>query len=118
MSTRETIDHYFKALESRGAWQDAFSEDVRFTSFISPVREMNGRDAFVEGTKRFYGSIESVEVRELLVDGDRAVALTRYVIRRLGDKPGFRSDVAEVFRVRDSRIVSFGIYFDTAPYPK
>ena len=27
-------------------------------------------------------------------------------------------DVAEIFAVRDARIASFGIYFDTAPFPK
>jgi hypothetical protein len=30
----------------------------------------------------------------------------------------FESDVAELFTVRDGRIESFTICFDTAPYPK
>lgn len=118
MSTRETIERYLAALREHGDWQDLFASETRFTSFTAPVRELNGRDSFVEGTKRFYGSIESLDVRQLIVDGDTAVVLTRYVIRAPGDEPSFKSDVAEVFRVRDSKIVSFGIYFDTAPYPK
>lgn len=38
-----------------------------------------------------------------------------------GHPPGrapFASDVAELFTVRDGKIDSFAIYFDTAPYPK
>jgi hypothetical protein len=31
---------------------------------------------------------------------------------------GFVSDVAEVFRVRDGRIESLEIYFDSAPFPR
>jgi ketosteroid isomerase-like protein len=30
----------------------------------------------------------------------------------------FQSDVAEIFGVRDGRIVSLDIYVDSAPYPK
>lgn len=32
--------------------------------------------------------------------------------------PAFGSDVAEVFGVRDGRITSFDIYFDSSPFPK
>jgi ketosteroid isomerase-like protein len=57
-----------------------------------------------------------MEVRQLTVDGDRAVALTRYQLR--GPTGDFTSDVAEAFGVADGKISSFGIYFDTAPFPK
>jgi ketosteroid isomerase-like protein len=53
-----------------------------------------------------------------MVEDDRAVALTWYQVKSPGNHPSFTSDVAEVYRVRDGKIVSFGIYFDTAPYPK
>ena len=51
------------------------------------------------------------------VDGDKACALTRYQLQRPGS-PAFESNVAEIFRVRDGKIVSFDIYFDSAPFPK
>jgi len=116
--TRETIDNYFAALRQHVGWHDLISEEVHFTSFASPVRELKGRSAFLAGTKRFYASIASFEVREIMVDGDRAVALTRYTIRPGDGRPTFSSDVAEVFTVRDGKIADFAIYFDTAPYPK
>jgi ketosteroid isomerase-like protein len=118
MTTRETIERYYAALRQNGAWQDLLSDEIHFTSFTSPVRELHGREAFLPGTKRFYGSIESFEVRDIITEGDRAIARTRYMIGAPGDRPGFSSDVAEVFTVRDAKIASFGIYFDTAPYPK
>jgi ketosteroid isomerase-like protein len=54
-------------------------------------------------------------VRELMVDADRACALTRYEVRS-EDGGTFTSDVAEIFAVRDGKIDSLAIYFDTAPY--
>jgi hypothetical protein len=43
--------------------------------------------------------------------------LTRYELRR-PDGVVFGSDVAEIFAVREGRIDSLGIYFDSAPFPK
>jgi len=116
MTTRETIEAYFDGLESGRGWQELLSEGMEFTSFASPVRSIAGREAFLEATKRFYSMIDSVQLRELIVADDRGCALTRYELRA-PDGRAFGSDVAEIFSVRGGRIVSFGIYFDTAPYP-
>lgn len=118
MTTRETIDAYFTALATGAGWERYFAADVTFTSFTAPVRELRGHEAFLGGTRRFYGSIRSTDVRRIIVEGDHAVALTRYRIEPPGGRAAFQSDVAEVFDVRDGKIVAFGIYFDTAPYPK
>lgn len=118
MKTRETIDRYYEALRNKREWEPLFADDVRFTSFTSPNRQTNDRSAFVEGTKRFYSMIVSFELRELIVDGDAACGLTRYELQPPNGGPRFSSDVAEIFAVKDGKITSFGIYFDTAPYPK
>jgi len=56
-------------------------------------------------------------VRSLIVDGATACALTRYELQPPRGA-AFQSDVAEIFTVRDGKIDTFGIYFDTSPYPK
>jgi ketosteroid isomerase-like protein len=115
MTTRETIERYFDKLAAKSEWQESFADEMVFTSYISPSKEIKGKAAYLEATKRFYSTIRGVEVRQLLVDGTRAVALTRYQIQQPG-KPLFTSDVAEVFSVTGGKIDSLGIYFDTAPY--
>jgi ketosteroid isomerase-like protein len=117
MNTRETIRAYFDKLQHKQGWESFLSEDVAFTSFTSPIKTAVGRAAYLEATKRFYSTIASVEVKDLLVEGDKACALTRYELQP-PQGPAFRCDVAEVFRVRDGKIASFDIYFDTAPFPK
>ena len=118
MNTRQTIERYYEALRTKSGWSSLFADDVTFTSFTSPNRQTNDRTMFVEGTKRFYSMIVSFELRELIVDGENACGLTRYELQPPNGGPRFSSDVAEIFSVRDGRIKSFGIYFDTAPYPK
>ena len=118
MTTRDTIQSYFASLEQKRDWDAFLSDDMTFTSFTSPIRRVNGRAAYLESTKRFYSMITRLEVRGLMVDGDQACALTRYELQPPSGAPTFNSDVAEVFEVRDGKITSFDIYFDSSPFPK
>jgi ketosteroid isomerase-like protein len=115
MTTRSTIEAYFGALSGGGDWQAFLDEGVVFTSHAGPGKEVTGREAYVESTRGFYSMIRGLEVRQLIVDGDRACATTRYVLERPGGG-SFTCDVAEVFTVRDGMIDSLEIYFDSAPF--
>ena len=116
--TRATVQGYFDALARReDGWQSILADDMVFTSFTSPVKEVRGKGPFLEATRRFYSSIVSLQLRELIVEGGKACALTRYELRAPTGAT-FTSDVAELFTVNDGRIDSFAIYFDSAPFPK
>ena len=81
------------------------------------MKEVAGKTAYLDTTKRFFSMIKSVEVRDVVVEGARACALTRYQLQVPSGQP-FQSDVAELFTVRGDKISSLAIYFDTAPFPK
>jgi ketosteroid isomerase-like protein len=117
MTTKAVIEGYFTTLKQKKGWDSFLAEDMVFTSFTSPVKQVTGKEAYLESTKRFYGGIVTFEVINLLIDGDKACALTRYQLQRPGS-PVFESNVAEVFRIRDGKIVCFDIYFDSAPFPR
>lgn len=118
MSARETIERYFDRLTHKSGWEAFFADDMTFTSFASPNRRVDGKAHYLEATKRFYSTIAGVEVRDLLVDGDRVCALTRYKLQPPNGGQAFQSDVAEIFSVKDAKISALGIYFDSAPFPK
>ena len=117
MTTRAIIDEYFRRLKAKADWSACLADDMVFTSFTSPNKRVEGRAAYLEATSRFYATIVAANVKDLLVDGAKACALTHYDLQAPG-LPAFRCDVAEVFQVRDGKIASFDIYFDAAPFPK
>jgi ketosteroid isomerase-like protein len=117
MSTNEVVRRYFEELSQKGRWESFLADDLRFTSFTSPLKEMRGKTAYLEATRRFFSMVVSVQVRDLIVEGAKACALTRYQLQPPGGSR-FQSDVAELFTVRDDKIDTFAIYFDTAPFPK
>jgi hypothetical protein len=117
-ATRATIERYFQRLEARNGWESSFDDRIAFTSYTSPRKSVEGRDNYLQATKRFYSSIANATVREYIVDGERACVLTRYSVKPPTGAPAFESDVAEIFSVKGDRITSLGIYFDTAPFSK
>lgn len=116
MSTKQTIESYFAALQAEDEWKHHLAEEVEFTNHAAPVRSVAGREAVVDSTSGFYGMIKTVEVRNLIVDGNKACALTQYELRPPVGDP-FTSDVAEVFTVENGKISTFSIFFDSAPFP-
>ncbi len=116
MTTRNTIEGYFAALQARERWDEYLANDMVFTSYTSPVRQVTGRDAYLTSTNGFYSMIKAMEVRDLIVDGDKACALTRYQLHPPVGDP-FTSDVAEIFTVANDKIDTFSIVFDSAPFP-
>src|SRR2546422_11199765 len=103
MTTRETIQGYFNSLQLKKGWEAFLSDDMTFTSFTSPIKQVRGKGAYLEATKRFYSMITAMEVRNLMVDGDNACAFTRYELQPPGG-PAFSSHVAEAFGARDGKV--------------
>lgn len=117
MATTDVIQGYFNSLKQKGDWQSFLADDITFTSYTSPVRKLTGKNAYLEATTRFYSSIISMEVRDIMIDDEKALALTHYELKHPGGNT-FSSDVAEIFTIKNGKIKTFEIYFDSAPFPK
>jgi limonene-1,2-epoxide hydrolase len=117
MTTRDTIQGYFDSLKQKGAWDAFLSDEMQFASFTTPIKRVTGKGEYLEATKRFFSMIKALEIKGVVVDGDRACVLTRYELQPPG-APVFECHVAEVFEVQDGKIKSLDIYFDSAPFQK
>ena len=84
MTTRDTIQGYFSDLKQKTSWDSFLSDDVTFTSFTTPNKGVSGRRAYLEATTRFYSMINALDIRGILVEGNKACVLTRYELRPPG----------------------------------
>ena len=105
MTTRDTIQSYFESLRDKSGWEAVLADDIAFTSFATPIKHVTGKGAYLEATRRFFSMVKALDVNSILVDGERACALTRYELQAPGGS-GFESHVAELFDVRDGKITS------------
>lgn len=113
MTTRETIQRYFDAIHA-GGWESFIADDFVFVN-SNLDRAAHGRAAYVEGAGRFFRATTKVEVKKLIVDGNDASVIARYQVRSPRGTTSL-CDVAEVLSVRDGKIASNAIFFDTAAF--
>ena len=48
MTTKETIEGYFDSLKQKKDWQSFLADDMVFTSFTSPVKQVVGKAGYLE----------------------------------------------------------------------
>jgi ketosteroid isomerase-like protein len=112
MSTRDTIKSYYNSLKQKEGWESFLADEM---TFINNGKQLKGKDAALEGFGRFFSMVQSLEVKELLIEDEKASAVIRYALQSPNGKT-FSSDVAEFITLNNGKFVSFAIYFDTAPY--
>jgi ketosteroid isomerase-like protein len=109
--TRTLLEKYYDTLSKNEGWQSLLSEDVLLTGTV--MKESKGKDLFVHNN--FFRMIKSLNVRQMIVENENAFALVSYdLVSPKGTK--FSSDVAEIWKVKNNKLASLAIYFDTAAF--
>ena len=112
-TTRETITRYYEGIKQKDGWQAFVSDHITFDG--TGVKSTKGKDAYVESTSQFLRVVKTSQVKEMIVEGERACVLMHYeLMSPKGNNAS--SDVAEILLEKDGKIDSSTIYFDTAAF--
>ena len=111
-STKEIIQQYYDAINQKGDWQSLISDDIDFTG---PGPITHSKKEYVDATNRFLKVVRSLKINEFIVEDNKACITVEY---NLQSPKGNTSscEVAEVLMVKDSKINSSCIFFDTAAF--
>ena len=71
MTTKDIIQGYFDSLKQKSGWEAFLADGMAFTSFATPIKQVAGKNAYLESTSRFFSMIAAVEVKDLIVDVGR-----------------------------------------------
>jgi ketosteroid isomerase-like protein len=111
--TREILSKYYEGLSKKGDWHSMLAEDILLTGTIA--KESRGKELFVNNN--FFKLIRGLRVKEIIVEDENACAIVNYdLMSPKGNN--FQSDVAEIWKVKDGKLESLAIYFDTAAFQK
>src|ERR1035437_2482104 len=111
-STKEIIQQYFDAINQKGDWQSLISDDIDFTG---PGQITHTKEEYVKATGRFLQFVKSLKINEFIVEDNKACITVEY---NLQSPKGNTSscEVAEVLMIKDDKINSSCIFFDTAAF--
>lgn len=89
------------------------SDQILLTGTIA--KESKGKDAFVNNN--FFKMVRDLKVKQTIVENENACVLVSYDLLSPKGK-SFTSDVAEIWKVKEGKLDSLAIYFDTAAFQK
>jgi ketosteroid isomerase-like protein len=115
MSAKSIVQSYYESLRLKDdRWQALYSEDAVFSD-ASNTLDAKGRAAVIQSFVPFLKSVAQVEVKQMIVEGERVCAIIGYVyVNSTG--ANLSQDVAEVWEVRKDKLARLTIYFDLTAY--
>jgi ketosteroid isomerase-like protein len=112
VNTQNLLDTYYEGIATRTGWEEVITDDFAFTG-ANAGNGSRGKAAYREVMRQFGRTYESVSVKDAVVNGNKGCAIVSYgVVSPSGRKASF--DIAELWTVRDGKLASLTIYFDTA----
>ena len=115
MTVKEIIQGFYAGLAQKNdGWQKNLSDAVLFSD-ASQRLHAEGREAFIQSFTPFLRSVEKLQLKQLIIEGENACAVVSYdYVSPKGDK--LHQDDAEVWKVIDGKIAALTIYFDITEF--
>ena len=115
-STKEIVKKFYEAKKpGNNGWKEMVTDDVAFKGTGMP--SLQGKKSVIEITEDLLSRLQSSEIKQILVEGDVACVLNDYnMVLSNGEK--FTLETAEIVTVKNGKINSFDVYFDTTAFQK
>jgi len=109
MTTKQVAELYFQKVKEHADWQQFIGDEI---TFESPSPTTHGKEAYVTAATRFFSMAETLEVKQMVTEGDKVNAWVDYALMKNGKR--FNCLVCELLQIRNDKIILSSILFDTA----
>jgi len=116
MTTKELLDSYYRDFAKKSGWESVIADDFKFVGGdMTKTTPTVGKQAYIEIIKRFSQLFTDMRVKEMIIEGDKAFVVGNYdYVFPTGKK--INGDVAEWWKVKDGKLDSLTIFFDTLSF--
>jgi ketosteroid isomerase-like protein len=116
MTTKELLEIYYKGFAQKSNWDLVLSDDFKFIGGdMTKTTPIVGKAAYIEVIKRFSQLFTSMRIKQMIVEHDSACVIGNYDYVFPNGK-GINGDVAEIWKVKDGKLDSLTIFFDTLTF--
>lgn len=111
--TKQLLDRYYKGFAAKSGWEDTIADDFQYRGGdMNNTQPIVGKQAYIEIIKRFSQRFESMRVKQMVVDGDKASVIGNYDFQ-FPNGHKINGDVSENWTAKDGKLQSLTIFFDT-----
>jgi len=116
MTTKELLETYYNAFAQKQGWEMVISDDFKFIGGdMTKTDPIIGKQAYIDVIKRFSQLFQSMRVKEMIIDGDKACVIGNYDYLFPNGK-SINGDVSEIWKAKDGKLVALTIFFDTLTF--
>ena len=116
MTTKELLETYYKGFAQKSNWDSVLSDDFKFIGGdMTKTSPIIGKAAYIEVIKRFSQLFTSMRIKHMIIENNSACVIGNYDYVFPNGK-SIIGDVAEIWKVKDNKLDSLTIFFDTLTF--
>lgn len=117
-STKQLLKSYYEGFAQKKGWESIISDDFKYIGGdMTDTTPIVGKDAYIEVINRFSKVYQTMRVKEMIVEGEKAFVIGNYDLT-FANGVSMNGDVAEVWTVKNGKLDSLRIFFDTLTFDK
>lgn len=117
-STKQLLETYYKGFAQKEGWESVISDDFKYIGGdMTKTAPAVGKAAYIEVIKRFSRVFQSMRVKEMIVDGEKASVIGNYDFK-FPNGESVNGDVSEIWTAKNGKLASLTIFFDTLTFDK
>jgi len=114
--TKQLLESYYKGFAAKSNWENTIADDFQYVGGdMMNTKPVVGKQAYVEIIKRFSQRFESMRVKQMIIDGDRASVIGNYDFQ-FPSGLKINGNVSENWTVKNGKLQSLTLYFDTLTF--
>lgn len=116
MTTKQLLETYYKGFARKEGWESVLSDDFSFVGGdMTNTSPVVGRPEYMEVIKRFSRLFSAMRVKEMIIRNESACVIANYDYTFPNGR-SLNGDVAEIWKVKNDKLVSLTIFFDTLTF--
>jgi ketosteroid isomerase-like protein len=114
--TKQLLESYYNGFAAKSNWENTIADDFQYVGGdMMNTKPVVGKQAYVEIIKRFSQRFESMRVKQMIIDGDRASVIGNYDFQ-FPSGLKINGNVSENWTVKNGKLQSLTLYFDTLTF--
>lgn len=115
-STKLLLETYYKDFAQKSNWESVIADDFHYTGGdMTKTEPLVGKQAYIGVIKRFSQVFKSMQVKEMIIQGDNACVIGNYDLM-FPNGQEINGNVAELWTAKNGKLQSLTIYFDTLTF--
>jgi len=114
--TKQLLDNYYQGFAAKANWEDTIADDFQYVGGdMTNTKPVVGKQAYVEIIKRFSQRFQSMRVKQMIIEGDKASVIGNYDFQ-FPNGQEINGNVSENWTVKNGKLQSLTLYFDTLTF--